>query len=280
MKSVSIIIPSYNGKKLLEKHLPAVTACMRKGDELLIIDDASSDDTVQWLKNKKNIKVISNKKNLRFAATVNKAVKLAKHDLVFLINNDVAPHKDCLKYLLTHFDDKKTFAVGCQEIEEAGILGGKNKLEFKRGIFVHSRAKEFSSGETAWASGGSAIFDRKKWLKLKGFDLDYYPAYWEDIDLSFRARRKNWKIFFESKAKVDHKHETTNKMAFGIRKMRIMSVKNSLVFLWKNASFLQKLMHLLWLPYHLTVTNMKMQGIFLAGFISFFHKADLESGKF
>jgi len=269
MKNVSVVIPTYNGKKLLEKHLPAVFLCMRKGDELIIIDDASSDGTADWLEKKyQNIKILSNKENLRFAATANRGVKLAKYNLVFLVNNDVTPHKDCLKYLIPHFEDKKVFAVGCLEIEK-NELGGKNKLEFKRGLFVHFRATEFSSGETAWVSGGSGMFDRNKWLKLGGFNLDYYPAYWEDVDLSFRARKKSWKILFEAKAQVDHRHEITNKSVFGQEKIEVMSIKNSLVFLWKNASLTQKFLHLFWLPYHLTITNKKMHGNFLKGFLKY-----------
>ena len=55
------------------------------------------------------------------------------------------------------------------------IKGGKNKLWFEKGIFCHSKADNFKSGETAWACGGSAMFDKKKWLKLGGFNKIYYP---------------------------------------------------------------------------------------------------------
>lgn len=49
MKSVSVIIPTYNGLSLLQKHLPAVLDMLRAGDELLIVDDAGHDETLNWL---------------------------------------------------------------------------------------------------------------------------------------------------------------------------------------------------------------------------------------
>lgn len=287
-RPVSVVIPSFNGLELLKKNLPAVVDALRPGDEIIVADDASTDESVGWLESyaKKmpkgiELRTVSNKKNLRFGATVNKAVKAAEHDLIFLLNNDVSPQPAVLRYLLPHFENPKMFAVGCHEREAAagGVSGGKNKLWFERGLFVHSRAGRFTTGPTAWASGGSALFDRSKWLKLGGFDSAYYPAYWEDIDVSFRARQQGWLIWFESKALVDHNHETTNTSVFGQRKLEVMSFKNSLIFLWRNGSVSQKLQHLLWLPYHLIVTNARTGGAFGQGWWQFLtHQFSPSSG--
>lgn len=256
-QSVSAVIPTYNGRHLLEKNLPAVLRCLRTGDELVIVDDASTDDTVAWLakeiepktqEKKISFKVIHNDKNLRFGASVNKGVATASHDFIFLLNNDVSPHEDVLDYLLPHFEDSTVFAVGCLETEGTK-QGGKNKLWFDKGLFIHSRVGEFATGPTAWASGGSALYDKKKWLELGGFDKAYYPAYWEDIDLSFRARKKGWKVLFESKAKVNHNHESTNTDVFGQQKIENMSWQNAHRFVWRNGTIWQKIANLLWRPY-------------------------------
>lgn len=276
-RSVSIVIPTYNGLSLLQKNLPAVVKAMRAGDELVIVDDASSDDTVSWLRtqfkphhSKLDLQIIHNQHNLRFGAAVNKAVKAAHYSLVWLLNNDVSPAANALEYLLPHFEDESMFAVGCHEREtvDGGISGGKNKLWFERGLFVHSRADDFSTGETAWASGGSALFDREKWLELGGFSSTFYPAYWEDIDLSYRAKQKGWKVWFEAKALVDHNHETTNTTVFGQRKLEVMSFRNALTFTWLYATGNQKLQFALWLPYHLFVTNWRTRGAFGEAFWS------------
>lgn len=281
---VSVVIPTFNGRQLLEQNLPAVLAAMRAQDELVIVDDASQDDTVEWLSNQfqletnlKNhdqsgsfslvsgswscsvnkekrgrLRLIANQNNLRFAASCNRGVEQAQHQLVLLLNNDVSPTACTIEYLLPHFSDETTFAVGCLEIEPNldNAVGGKNKLWFEKGLFHHSRADEFSSGETAWASGGSAMFDREKWLALSGFDLDFYPAYWEDIDLSYRARRKyHWQVWFDAKAKVYHNHQSTHQTVLGSSKIQQISWKNADKFTWKNGTFWQKFSFLLWRPY-------------------------------
>ncbi len=272
---VSAVIPTYNGLRLLQENLPAVLHCLRIGDEVVIVDDASTDHTVKWLLDQFKLKssegtgfikhtgkylsgkkqlfitLIVNQKNLRFGASVNRGVEQAKHPLIFLVNNDVSPQPTALEPLVKHFVDESVFAVSCLEVEpnQGGIWGGKNKLWFERGIFVHSRAEEFSAGPTAWASGGSALYDRAKWLELGGFDQAYYPAYWEDIDLSYRAKKRGWQVLFDPESKVSHNHESTNTDVFGQRKIEDMSWKHAHTFVQKNGTLWQKLAHMVWQPY-------------------------------
>jgi GT2 family glycosyltransferase len=283
MPRVSAVIPNYNGRHLLARHLPAVVRCLRDGDQIVLVDDASTDDSLLWLKNQyqlrsskieesptgqieyevltgryhsaqKNIDVIvvRNVKNIRFGAAANRGVEVAKGELILLLNSDVSPHTDILDFLLPYFEDAATFAVGCVEEEKHGhkvVFGGRNTLTFQRGMFIHARATKLSSGKTAWVTGGSGLFDRAKWLQLGGFDQRYYPAYWEDVDLGFQARKRGWKVLFESQAVVEHNHESTNKDAFGSKKMQEMSWQNAHKFVWKNGNLSQKVLYLLWQPY-------------------------------
>jgi GT2 family glycosyltransferase len=201
---------------------------------------------------KATLKVIVNKKNVRFGASCNRAVKAASHNLVFLLNNDVSPHSGCVNSLITHFDNDSVFAVGCLErevINNGEQFHGKNELWFERGLFMHSKADVLESGPTAWVIGGSGMFDRKKWLQLGGFDELFYPAYWEDIDLSFRARQQGWLVLFDKKAQVDHNHESTNLDVFGKQRLDAISWRNAHKFTWKNGDLWQRLSFLLWQPY-------------------------------
>jgi len=277
---VSAIIPSYKGRHLMEKYLSALFDNLENNDELIVLEDTGPDDTVPWMKKEfkmksveapfagvdayngsykkgnKNISVtlLFNQENQRFGETSNRGVRAAKHNLIFLLNNDVAPHQNCLKHLVPYFEDDTVFAVGPLEIEH-GEKKGKNKIWFERGMFIHSAGDDLKSGSTAWVSGGSGLFDKKKWLEIGGFDHLFYPAYWEDIDLSFQARKRGWKVLFEEKAIVDHNHETTNASVFGKRKMDQMSWHNANKFVWKNANFWQKIAHILWKPYWILVLN-------------------------
>src|SRR3989338_2702569 len=126
--SISVVIPSYNGKLLLEKNLPAVIASLKylkrpgpakqgqafiDSSEIIVVNDASSDGTANWLSaNYPQIKVIENKNNLRFGRSCNRGVNLAKGEIVVLLNNDVKPHQDFLASVLPHFTDNQVFAVG------------------------------------------------------------------------------------------------------------------------------------------------------------------------
>lgn len=282
--SVSIIIPTYNGRKLLQQHLPAVETCLTGSDELIIIDDASSDDSIEWLcqrydaeldghfhwakvwrgrylipKSKDHISVIvaQNQKNLRFGETANTGVAMATKKNIWLLNSDVSPEPDCLTHLRSYDMDDVIFGVGCLEKEPVKthdnktdfVLGGKNYIWFSKGLFWHSRASEFHTGETAWVSGGSGFFSREKWLQLGGFDRIFYPAYWEDVDLSARAREKGWKIWFEEKAVVFHNHESTNSNVFAQQTLQDMSWKNSLKFAERHVRGWQVIQFYLWRPW-------------------------------
>jgi GT2 family glycosyltransferase len=279
--AISALIPNYNGVPLFEKYLPDVLTALRSGDELIIVDDTSTDNSVKWLierfdcqkqsapmaetelwsglfKTKAKqiaVSVLVNLKNQRFGASCNRGVLIAQHELIFLLNSDVAPHADSVAPLLAHFDPKsggeQVFGVGCLEIETTNQnhMAGKQTLWFERGMFLHAKAKDFSAGETAWVTGGSGLFSKSKWLQIGGFDALYYPAYWEDIDLSFQARKRGWKVLFEPKSVVDHNHETTNQTVFGQKKIEQMSWRNAKKFVWKNGTIWQKIAFLIWQPY-------------------------------
>lgn len=284
--SISVVIPSYNGKHLLEKNLPAVIASLKylerpglakqglaliDSSEIIVVDDASFDGTSGWLaQNYPQIKIVSNRENLRFGRSCNRGVSLAGGEIVVLLNNDVNPHSDFLLSALPHFKDEKVFAVGFGEVnsEDSKIVsGGRGVSRFERGLVVHWRPKDQISPSASWLSGGSMAFRKSIWDRLGGFDELFRPAYEEDRDLSWQALKSGYKTVFEPKAIVEHFHESTNLKLFGKTKISLYSLKNQLLFVWKNISSPKFLLnHLIWLPYHLIFTAMRTRGIFLAAF--------------
>ncbi|MFZ1721806.1 MAG: glycosyltransferase, partial [Microgenomates group bacterium] len=231
-----------------------------------------TDDSIEWLletfklkefskneyrstqriqKKKIDFLLLINSKNMRFGAAVNKAVQNISNDLFFLLNNDVEPTSDVLTFLIPHFQKHNIFAVGCLEYEslEHRNASGKSDLWFEKGLFHHSKAETIHAGDTAWVAGGSGLFSKEKWIELDGFDPAYYPAYWEDIDISHRARKKGWKVLFEPKAIVYHLHESTNRPVFGDASVRAMSWRSADIFTWKHSSIFQKLLFIIWRPF-------------------------------
>ena len=112
-KEISIIIPNWNGEKQLQKNLPllfSVLAKFKGKSEVIVVDDKSTDYSLKIIKNcpfdfaqdngehgriHLKLKIIVNNNNLGFARSVNKGVKAAQYNVVFLLNTDVAVRDKC-----------------------------------------------------------------------------------------------------------------------------------------------------------------------------------------
>ena len=255
MKKISVIIPNYNGKNLLAQNLPKVIKNC-PNCEIIVVDDASSDDSVEYVtKRFPNVKIFTNERNLGFARTANRGVFESNGELVALLNSDVSPKKDSVIAVSSYFNDGDVFAVGLCDLshEKSKIVKrGRGGAKFKRG-FVSHFAMPVKKGETFWVSGGSGVFDRQKFLELGGFDPIFAPFYWEDIDLSFRAARKGYKCIFEPDAQVDHFHEKgAIKKSSSPFFIKVVAYRNQFLFVWKNIdNYFLIIQHILWLPYHI-----------------------------
>jgi GT2 family glycosyltransferase len=233
---ISVVITNFNGKELLEKNLPFVIAAAKNKKnnikEIIIADDASTDDSVKFLKENfsDDVRIVVQKTNRGFASTTNLGVRAAKGELVCLLNNDVIPNADFLAEIEKNFEDKKVFAVS---LHEKGY--GYAKGKFKDGFIVHEPASEDSgeTRETFWASGGSSVLRRDLFLELKGMDEVLLPFYWEDIDLSYRAQKRGYKILWDPLANVIHNHESTYSKLDQKYVSRIRE-RNQLLFVWKD----------------------------------------------
>lgn len=272
---ISIVIPNFNGKRLLEKNLPKVIqACQNYASrdwEVIVVDDASEDESVAFVKqNYPEVKLVVHKKNQQFAISCNDGVKMAEGEIVVLLNNDVVPERDFLKPLIENFSDKKVFSVGCKEKALPGgrvIFSGRAGGKFKRGFLVHWRAKDQNRKDTLWAASGSAAYRKNLWQKLGGLDPLFRPAYGEDLDLSYRALKAGFKILFEPTSRVFHQHETTNLRVFGKTGIKIYGFKNQFLFVWKNITdFKYLLLHIFWLPYHFLTQLKNRNWPFFIGF--------------
>ncbi len=268
---VSIIIPNWNGSALLQKYLPKVIATS-DGAEIIVVDDASIDDSLAVLQNKfPTVAVIAKEAHEGFASTVNRGVAASDADIVVLLNTDVAPEKGFLKPLISHFTDPSVFAVGCMDKStEDGkiILRGRGLAGWKKGFFVHSRG-EIDAHDTAWVSGGSGAFRKTIWKKLGGMDPIYNPFYWEDIDLSYRARKSGYRLVFEPKSVVQHFHEEGKiKRDYSSGWIKQIAYRNQFIFIWKNLSDIKVVSeHCFWAPIRLLQAVIRGDIAFILGYI-------------
>lgn len=228
---VSVVIPNWNGQKLLEKNLPALIGA--KPDEIIVVDNGSGDDSVPFLeKNYPQVQILKHPQNLGFAVACNHGVKISKGEIVVLLNNDVVPEQNFLVETLPLFKDWHVFAVSFHEPQWSWA-----KIEWINGYIEHEPgAKTKDSHYSAWASGGSSAFRKSIWEELGGFDTLYHPFYWEDIDLSYRAWKRGYTVLWEPGAIVSHKHEGTIGKYFSKNYIQFISERNRLLFIWKNIS--------------------------------------------
>lgn len=217
------------------KNIPRVVKASQNASnnirEIIIVDDGSKDNSIGYLKESfPQIRLIKHRKNRGFSAAVNSGARATKYQLICLLNNDVFPSVNFLKYSVKHFDNEKVFGVSFHE-EGYGWAKGK----FKNGFITHEGVNEDKKPhETFWVNGGSGLFRRTYWMKLGGMDEKLLPPfYWEDVDISYRAAKRGYINIWEPNSKVVHVHESTIKQ-FKISKRRRIQERNQLVFIWKN----------------------------------------------
>lgn len=270
--SVSIVIPNWNGLSLLKKHLSVVIK-NSPGCRIIVVDDCSTDSSVSYVQEHfPDITVVRKPKNEGFASTVNAGVQAATSDIIVLLNTDIEPEKDFLDPLISHFSDTNVFAVGCMDksMENGNtVLRGRGIGRWERGFYIHKRG-EIHRKDTAWVSGGSGAFRRSMWNRLGGMDPLFNPFYWEDIDLSYRARKAGWKILFDQKSVVLHLHEEgVIKGKFDKNTVKQIAYRNQFLFIWKNCSDTAILLsHLFWTAVRIFKAIIGRDIIFLSGFVS------------
>ena len=254
--SISIVIPSWNGRFLLEEMFPSLLTAAgefsRKTGgswEVIVVDDGSIDDTVAWIEGipEKRVKLITLRRNKGFAVACNLGFLACHHDIVILLNNDVLVHKDFLLPVAGHFEDDSVFGVTFKALgrDQKSLCNGGKIGEFRMGFWRAFRNYDVSEGFSRTHSnelplysfsvcGGFCAFARKKLLEIGGFEELMSPFYWEDVELSYRAWKRGWVILYEPRSLVFHDASTTIRGTFNRFRVNRINVRNRLIFIWKN----------------------------------------------
>lgn len=243
--SVSLIIPTFNGLSLLQKHLPTLLRAEGVAEaELVIADDGSADGTVEWLRaNVPQARVVALGANGGFSRACNAAIRASTGDVLVLLNNDVEVEPGFLCPLLDALESAPdVFAVNARI-----LLPGQQMLDegekhgwFHHGIFYvdcqrDPALRSVSRAPTLYATACAAAYRRTMVEQLGGFDELYSPCYWEDTDLSYRAWKRGWRVLYEPNSVVYHQHETTTSR-LNPRFTAMIKQRNAFFFVWKNIS--------------------------------------------
>ena len=227
-KKISIVIVSYNVSKLLDECLQSVDKALQGIDgEVWVVDNKSSDDTLQMLADKHPaVHVIANKENVGFARANNQAIRQSDAEYVLLLNPDTVVYENTLRGVLD-FMDKHPEAGG------AGVRmlyrGGWRAPESRRSIptpwvamlkmlgftrrYYMSHLSWDEPGQIEVISGAFCLLRRKALDVVGLLDEDYF-MYGEDIDLSYRLLKGGWQNWFLPYDIIHYKGESTQKSSF------------------------------------------------------------------
>jgi GT2 family glycosyltransferase len=265
--NISVIIPAYKQTEMLIRNLRHNLRFFNKC-EVIVVNDYPSEPLTTFREEFPQVKFIENIKNVGFGRTVNNGVSKASHDLIFLLNSDVVLTDDSFKQVDRKFVDPHLFGVSFAQIEKKDEIVGKNKIFWKKGLFLHSKAFPMTSGINGWAEGGASILRKSQFLELKGFDPLYSPFYWEDIDLSYRAWKNGYKVQFDDTVRVEHHHESTIGSNFSRKHIQSIAYRNQFIFIWKNITDLSLILsHIIVLPKLLIKAVLERDSVLLKGFI-------------
>lgn len=240
LNSISIVILTRNRRKILENCLSSISNQNYKPEQIIVIDNASSDDTINFLKNcNLNLEIIENKQNLGFAKSINQGIKKAKGYYTLLLGDDIVIESDCLINFLRYIKNSS----------DTGLLGGYiynyynkrlifsgKKIALRWGLKQNNLPENQAIRDTDLIAG-SFLFSKTKLLKqFEGFDEIFF-LYFEDLDLAFRFKRAGYRNLIISQAKAYHLEEE-----LGIEKyknneqIKFELVKNIMIVYFKYAS--------------------------------------------
>jgi len=242
IEKVAVVIPNLNGAGYIKEAINSLLNQTFKAT-IIVIENASTDNSVTILENYgQKIITLHNAKNLGFAGGVNTGIIYALErgfHAIALFNNDAVADRKWLLNLVGSMNRCKDAGIITCRIQLSG-----NKLLDSTGEFYtiwglpyprgrgRSVNKYTSEEEVFGASGGASLYRSKMFEDIGIFD-DKFFAYYEDIDISFRAQLSGWKVLYNPDAVVTHRQgETSKRMIKGFTVYQ--TFKNLPTLFWKN----------------------------------------------
>jgi len=234
---VSIIILNYNGLNDLKECIDSLYNLSYKNFELILVDNNSQDKSVELIrKNYREVKIIQLDKNYGYSKGNNIGVRQARGKYIVLLNMDTVVDKNWLSELVKvaeqsknigivgsknyYYDDrtKISFGIGlCNKLGNPKIIG----LNKKDNILVNTQTECF------FVCGASLLLKRELYEKIELFDPAYF-AYYEDVDLCWRAWISSYKVIYAPKSYLYHKigvsFKDILKKKYWVRKNRLRSI--------------------------------------------------------
>jgi len=239
MVRVYTVIPNWNGKDSLAD---TIESLLDQDTGIIVVDNGSSDGSSDFVSSEyPDIELIRNPKNLGFAGGVNcgmrKALELGA-EFIALLNNDAVADKRWISKLIMRMEsDNRLGIVTSKIMGRDGTLDSTGEcytswgLSFPRGRGEKNIRKYDSANYIFGASGGASLY-RASTLKDIGLFDEKFFAYYEDLDISFRAQLRGWKVGYEPEAVAYHEIGATSSKIKGFTTYH--TIKNLPMVFWKD----------------------------------------------
>ena len=209
----SVIVPNYNGAH----HLPVVLDALRSQQftdfEVIVVDDASSDESVLLLENRyPDVRLIANRRNMGFVYSCNTGAAVARGRMIVLLNSDTEPEPTWLAELVKVFVAHPRAAMVTSKLllfnrrdtlHTTGDMLGVDGVPRNRGVWEQDHGQYDGATDVFSGCGGATAYRREVWQALGGYDEEFW-MYLEDVDFGFRARLAGWEAIFAPQARVYH----------------------------------------------------------------------------
>ena len=210
-EKVSIIIPVYNNAIYTYNCLKSISEKTKEPFEIIVVDDASDDETKSILESMNNIKIIRNESNKGFIISCNEGAKSSEGNCLLFLNNDTIVTDDWLRALLDLMKNDGVGAVGAKlvypngTLQEAGGIVWNDAFGWNYGRGDNPEKPEYNFvREVDYCSGAVLLVRKDLFEKIGGFDERFRPAYYEDTDLCFSIRNWGYRVLYQPESVVIH----------------------------------------------------------------------------
>lgn len=254
---ISIILPNYNGRHLLEKNLPSIISSIEKSKlnhEIIISDDNSTDDSIEFINhNYPQIRIITQNPNTGFSSTCNRGIRRTTFHLTCIVNTDVTFDINYFENALPYFKDTNLFAIKGKIINydknynDVISIDETCKTYFKRGLIRFNCNIKPDNNQISPQVGGQYVglgccfIANTQYLKsLHGYNEIFSPYYWEDSDLALRALESGYTVKYVPECLVYHQSSSTISQTQTNIKRKLISNRNKYIFSWLHMSGAQQ----------------------------------------
>ena len=198
--NISLYIAAYNAEKTIEKSIKSILQQTLKPKEIIIINDCSTDKTLNLLKKFNQIKIINNKKNYGLAKSRNIALKYSKYNLLASIDSDVVCKKNWLETLFNTMVKKKADLIGGKLIDKYI----KEPANHWRSYYLKQNWGDRQINNPQFIFGANFLLNKKK---IKNLNIKYNETFrtnGEDVNFSKVLKSKNCNLYYEPRALCYH----------------------------------------------------------------------------